>query len=497
MRAVPLGELVLTRLDGPGCSGLPAHRRVFELIRRAILDHELPHGARLPSSRDLARELGLSRNTVLAAYDQLLAEGYVESRSGSGTYVANTLPGSFPETRAAAPAAPPPPAAQRLSGRGARLTAMPSEQHFELQEFVARANDFSDFPIALWQRLQARHWKAQNASLLDYARGGGDATLREALAEYLRVSRSVRTTPEQILITGGTQQSLDLCARLLADHGDLAWIENPGYWAAQRLFEANGLQLHPVAVDEEGLAPGAADWSTRPRLIYVTPSHQNPCDVVMSLPRRRALVEFAQRHDAWILEDDYDAEFRYDARPVAALQGLDTSGRVIYLGTFSKVMYPGIRIGYMVVPEALAGALRVGLNDLQRPGQMAIQAALADFIRQGHFATHIRTLRQRYGACRALLQQTLRQSLAPGARLSSAETGMHMVVHLPDTCDDAALCREAAGYGLDVRPLSGYFIAPPLRRGIVVGYGYTPTEQIVLYARLLAKLVNQALPYRA
>ncbi|WP_374592358.1 PLP-dependent aminotransferase family protein [Aquabacterium sp.] len=492
MRAIPLGELLLTRLDDPEHAGLPAHRRVFEAIRQAILRQELPLGAKLPSTRDLASELRVSRNTVLSAYDQLLAEGYVESRTGSGTYVADTLTSDFPAAdapRAASGRRQP----ARLSERGQRLTGFASERHYELQEFVAGANDFSGFPLELWAKLQARHWKRREPEMLDYSRDGGHAPLREALADYLRISRSVQTTPEQILITGGTQQSIDLCARLLADPGDVAWIENPGYWAAKRLFDANGLQLHPVAVDAEGIAPDAADWQTRPRLIYVTPSHQYPCDVVMSLQRRRAVVDFAARTGAWILEDDYDSEFRYAGRPVASLQGLDRHGRVIYMGTFSKILYPGIRVGYLVVPPELVEPMRVGLTDLHRPGQMPVQAALADFIRQGHFASHIRTLRQRYGRSRAMLQQTLQQALRPEATLSSADTGLHLVIGLPASCPDTPLCAEAARQGLDVRPLSAYYMGPPRRQGLVVGFGYTPLDQVETHAGELARLVNAAL----
>jgi GntR family transcriptional regulator/MocR family aminotransferase len=492
MRAIPLGELLLTRLDDPEHAGLPAHRRVFEAIRQAILKQELTLGAKLPSTRDLASELRLSRNTVLSAYDQLLAEGYVESRTGSGTYVADTLASDFPEPPGAAPLLgrrPKP----RLSERGQRLTWFSSERHYELQEFVAGANDFSSFPLELWAKLQARHWKRRDPEMLDYARDGGYAPLREALADYLRISRSVQTTPEQILITGGTQQSIDLCARLLADPGDVAWIENPGYWAAKRILDANGLMLRPIAVDAEGIAPDATDWQTRPRLIYVTPSHQYPSDVVMSLQRRRGVVDFAARTGAWILEDDYDSEFRYDGRPVASLQGLDRHGRVIYLGTFSKILYPGIRVGYIVVPPELVEPMRVGLNDLQRPGQMPVQAALADFIRQGHFASHIRTMRQRYGRCRATLQHTLQEALHPEATLSSADTGLHLVIGLPNRCADTAICSAAAYKGLDVRPLSAYYMGPALRQGIVVGYGYTPLDQIERHARALAEVINQAL----
>jgi GntR family transcriptional regulator/MocR family aminotransferase len=326
---------------------------------------------------------------------------------------------------------------------------------------------------------------------MDYARHGGHAPLREVLAEYLRVTRSVRLSPEQILITSGTHQSLDLCARLLTDANDMVWIENPGYWGARRLFEANDLQLRPIEVDRDGMSPSLADMQTTPKLIYVTPSHQYPLDVVMSLTRRRLLLEYAGSVGAWVLEDDYDSEFRYKGRPIASLQGLDHHNRVIYMGTFSKVLYPGIRVGYIVVPLDLVKPFRIGLADIQRPGQMAVQAALADFIKQGHFTKHVRNVRLRYGQSRALLQHTLQSYLLPTVQLSNADAGLHLVVHLPKDCNDVVLANEARQQQIDVRPLSAYYVVPPVTRGIVVGYGYLPLAQIVPAAKRLAELVNK------
>jgi GntR family transcriptional regulator/MocR family aminotransferase len=492
LQPLPLAELILAGLEAGRYADLPTHRRIFQLVRDAILAQALAGGSKLPSSRDLAIELGCSRNTVLVAYEQLLAEGYIEARTGSGSYVADTRPrclqNAVPLAADAADDLP-----RALSRRGARVTAMPADRHYEIQEFVAGANDFSLFPHKLWQRLQSKYWQNPDASFLDYAREGGHAPLREALAEYLRVSRSVQLTAEQVLITAGTQQSIDLCARLLTDAGDLVWMENPGYWGARRIFEANDLQLRPIAVDAEGINPDEADMRSNPRLIYVTPSHQYPTDVVMSLSRRRLLLACASRKGAWILEDDYDSEFRYGGRPLASLQGLDRHARVIYLGTFSKVLYPGIRIGYIVVPPDLVEAFRNGLSDLYRPGQMAVQAALADFIRGGHFASHIRNVRARYGQCRALLQKTLQATLDARASLSNADTGLHLVINLPADCDDRAISEAARAQGLDVKSISAYFLAEADKRGLVVGYGYTPMEQIAPSAGRLARLINQHL----
>ncbi|WP_245591294.1 PLP-dependent aminotransferase family protein [Derxia gummosa] len=477
---------------------LPMHRRLYESLRGAILSRRLGPGERLPSSRDLAAELGLSRNTVLSALNQLLAEGYVEATIGSGTYVSHAIanapvPIPVAVAREEARRRRNPGPGMLLSARGALLTGRRASEHVEIQPFAGQDDDYDGFPFKVWQRLQARQWRNARAELLDYDHGGGHPALRRAIADYLRVSRSVNVTPDQVLITPGTQQSLDLCARLLADSGDLAWFENPGYWAAERVLRGNGLQLRPVAVDAEGLAPSEDDFATRAKLIYVTPSHQYPTGVVMSLARRRALLEYAARTGAWILEDDYDAEFRYEGRPVASLQGLDDAGRVIYMGTFSKVLYPGLRIGYMVVPPAIAADMQTGLYDLHRPGQLLMQAALAEFIQLGYFASHIRRQRQVYAERRQRLTSVLREVLGEGIELSPVQTGMHLVVYLPAGADDVALAEECADAGLNVRPLSRYYLDAPggRRGGLVIGYAYVKSPGIEPGARKLGAVLGR------
>ena len=329
--------------------------------------------------------------------------------------------------------------------------------------------------------------------MLDYGSAGGYLPLRRAVADYLRVSRSVRVNTDQVLITAGTQQSLSLAAQLLADAGDLAWVEDPCYWGARRVFEACDLLLRPAPVDAEGMNPQTDDLPTEPRLIYLTPSHQYPKSVVMSLSRRRLLLDLAARKAAWILEDDYDSEYRYTGRPLSSLQGLDTHDRVVYLGTFSKVLYPGIKIGYMVLPPALVEPFKSALYDLQRPGQMMLQAALADFIEQGYFATHIRKMRLLYGERRELLRKTLAPILGSAATISSEESGLHLAILLPPDCDDTALAGRAAEEGLSVRALSSYYLGADRERGLVVGYAYVPTEKIAYYGRLLGNVVKAGL----
>nr|WP_314607627.1 PLP-dependent aminotransferase family protein [uncultured Janthinobacterium sp.] len=499
---MPVSDLLSHTLAQPGFHPrLPQQRRLYEAVKAAINRQQLAAGSKLPSSRDLARDLTIARNTVIAAFEQLAAEGYVTSLLGSGTYVADLQAqrasmrgGSVPEP-SARPA--PPPALPLLSRRGTEITAFAAGAQYEILPFAPGDPDFSSFPFKLWQRLQNRVWREARNDLLDNGQAGGYLPLRQAIAEYLRLSRSVKVAVEQVLITAGTQQSLDLCAQLLADAGDTAWMEDPGYWGARRVFQARDLKLRPIAVDADGMALTQADLDTEPRLIYVTPSHQYPTGVVMSLARRRELLDVAVRKNAWILEDDYDSEFRYTGRPLASLQGLDTDERVVYMGTFSKVLFPGIKVGYLVVPGALASGFKSALYDLQRPGQLVLQATLADFITFGHFTSHLRKIRQVYGARRELLRRTLVAHMAPQLQemvaISREESGLHLVVETPQQVDDVALAALAAESGLHVRALSTYYLAPPARRGLLVGYAYVTQDKIPYYGRLLASVIQSAM----
>ena len=469
---------------------MPNHRRVYEAIRRAITEQVLPSGSRLPSTRSLGEDLNLSRNTILAAFDQLLDEGYVAAKTGSGTYVTYKQTDDFSKnTRAANTLNIDNNLA--LSKRG--LAAAGAISAHELQPFTPGEDDYSRFPIELWRRLLNRQWRTLNPSLLDSSHEGGYLPLRQAIADYLRVSRAVNLSVDQVLITSGTQQSIDLCARLLTDVNDIAWVENPCYWAARRVLEINGLQLHAVAVDKEGMAPSTEDFRVKPRLIYTTPSHQYPKGMVMSYGRRHLLLDYAQNSGAWIIEDDYDSEFRFEGRPISSLQGMDGHGRVLYLGTFSKVMYPGIRLGYMVIPPQLVAAFKNGLYELQRPGQVMIQAALADFIEEGHFASHIRRLRQIYAERRRLLQSALAPIASVGARLSMVDSGLHLVVEFDANIDDIKVAEMAAQQGLRVYPLSNYCIGENTEKGLIIGYAYAATESIMQYGSILADVIISAL----
>ena len=484
---------------------MPNHRRVYEAIRRAITEQVLPSGARLPSTRELAADLNVSRNTILAAFDQLLDEGYVAAKTGSGTYVCyNQTDALYRQTEnltqnVGTNNTLKNEADVELSKRGLAASGSPNSylsnhpNNHEVQPFTPGKDDYSRFPIALWRRLLNRQWRALDPQLLDSSHDGGYLPLRQAIADYLRVSRAVNLTVEQVLITSGTQQSIDLCARLLTDHNDCAWVENPCYWAARRVLEVNGLQLHPIAVDNEGMAPSTEDFRVKPRLIYTTPSHQYPKGMVMSYGRRRLLLDYAQSSSAWIIEDDYDSEFRFEGRPISSLQGMDQDGRVLYLGTFSKVMYPGIRLGYVVIPPQLVVAFKNGLYELQRPGQVMIQAALADFIEEGHFASHIRRLKQTYAERRRLLQAALAPVSKVGARLSMVDSGLHLVVEFDANINDVQVAELAAEQGLRVYALSNYCMGEQREKGLIIGYAYAATESITQYGNVLAEVIQSAL----
>ena len=480
-----LSELLLTELARPGLPDkLPLHRKLYEALRSAILDGRLSAGDRLPSSRQLTLDLNMSRNTVVSALDQLSVEGYLSSRVGSGTYVNDHVPKAAARRQAAQKSRN-----LQFSQRGQTLARNFCAEQLEVQPFTPGPADFSSFPVALWQRLQNKHWRMAYPEMLDYNDSGGYAPLRRAVADYLRVFRSVPLEQEQVIITSGTQQSMQLCAQLLTDHNDTVWLEDPAYWGAAKAFMANGLKLHAVPVDQHGIAPRTLDDATPPRLIYVTPSHQHPTGAVMSMARRDQILSIARKHKAWVLEDDYDSEFRFSGPPISSLAGLDTDQRVLYMGSFSKVLYPGLKLGYLVVPKGLASPFKQAHYDLNRPGQMPLQAALAEFIEMGHFASALRRARQSYAERRRSLLAALQPCLGEQARITGAEQGLHLCLRLPDQVNDLDMARRIGALGLTVRPLSAYCLARKDAKGLVIGYGYAPLTEIHRYGPVLAGFV--------
>ncbi|PUA17887.1 PLP-dependent aminotransferase family protein [Glaciimonas sp. PCH181] len=460
-------------------ANVPLNRQIYQLIREAILTHLLPSGLQLPSSRDLARELALSRNTVTYAYEQLIAEGYLETRSGAGTFVADTTPDLLPAGRLIASPLTDASEQSELSALGAQLIQQAGASDLQWGAFMPGVPDITLFPNKIWSRLQNKHWRRAQPELLTYGNAGGYMPLREAVAEYLRIARSVNCNANQVIITTGVHQSLDIVVKLLGEHGDRAWVEDPCYWGTRSVLNSLGVKAVPIPVDAEGMCMQLADLPQPPRFICTTPSHQYPLGMVMSLSRRRTLLEYAASRKVWIIEDDYDSEFRYDSRPLAALQGMDTHNRVLYMGTFSKTMFPSMRIGFMVVPEALATAFATGVSELYRGTQVFIQAIMADFMTEGHFAAHIRRMRILYAERLQLLQAAIRDHFGDRITLSGGEAGLHLALGLPQHSDDVAISQAALAIGIAVRPLSRYYMdADNARNGLLLGYACVPNDQI-------------------
>jgi GntR family transcriptional regulator/MocR family aminotransferase len=480
-----------TTLSLDAKSQVPLYRQLYEELRRAILAGQLRAGVRLQSTRELAAELGVSRNTVMNAFEQLLAEGYLEGQVGSGTYVSRALPDDMLYARADAAGV----GRSRRKGRGlsergkviAGTLINASSMEGQTRAFRLGTPALDAFPFDVWMKLTARRWRYPRRDLLGYGETGGYAPLCEAVSEYLGAARAVRCAPDQIIITSGTQQALDLAARLLLDAGDSVWIEDPGYLGARSAMIAAGARLVPVPVDDEGLDVAVGeDLCPSARLVYVSPSHHFPLGVTMSLARRLSLLEWASRAGAWILEDDYDSEYRYSGRPLAALQGLDKEGRVIYLGTFSKILFPSLRLGYMVVPADLVAAFKNARAILSRFSPSLEQAVLTDFITEGHFARHIRRMRALYQERQQCLIEAARRELGGALELEPNEAGMHLVGRLPDGVDDRAASREANRLGVEAPALSLYCIERGRRSGLLLGYAGYDEREIRKGVRLLA-----------
>ena len=418
-------------------SSAPLHRQIYDQWRRGILSGRFRRAERVPSTRELSTSLAVSRSTVTLAYEQLIAEGYLESSRGSGTFVCRKLPDELlrPDHKQINGAEDPPPI--RLSRYGTGLTKdfsyPPAPPGFI--RFTQWRPDLGLFPIAIWRKLVMRRLRSAAPELFDYAdQSAGYGPLRDEIAAYVSRSRAVRCTPEQVIIVNGSAQGIDLCVRLLLEPGDEVAIENPGYVGAHRIFAGYGAKLRPARIDENGIVIGDLGKSLRDsvRLVYVTPSHQFPTGVAMSLSRRLELIEWSRRHNAVLIEDDYDSEYRYSGPPLPSLQGLATGVAVIYIGTFSKVMFPSLRIGYLIVPKILAARFRRAkwLADRQTP--VPEQAALADFIAEGHLERHIRRMRRIYGARRDALVESLERHFGDAVQIRGDAAGMHLLVHFQD-----------------------------------------------------------------
>lgn len=479
MQAQWIGDALGAALRRDGKEGLS--RQLTRLLRQWISEGRLQGDVRLPASRDLARVLHLGRNTVLEAYEQLLGEGFVVTRPGAGTFVCRLFAAASTPTATRK-------LATGLSARGAQLHRDTLRDDDYTGAFVPCIPEVRDFPYRIWQQLLARHQRQASVHDFNYQSAGGVRALREALADYLNLSRSVRCSADHILITQGTQQSLSLCAQMLADPGDVAWIEEPGYLGARSALQSAGLELVAAPVDAHGLDPASVGDARPPRLIYTTPSHQYPCGVTMPLERRLALLQRAEQANAWIIEDDYDSEFRYGLLPQQALHGLARDARVIYLGTLSKVMYPGLRIGYIVVPDALIDAFRCANARLYPEGHYPVQAALAEFIEHGHFARHIRRMRDLYQTRQQTLRRAFAQSPAEGWQLSPGQAGMHLIAELPHGLDEEQLRTQAAHERIWLATMNRSYLGTPQRQGLILGYAGVAEAEIMRGVDVIARL---------
>ena len=476
----------------------PLYQQIYAHLRASILSGELKSGMKLPSTRTLKEELNVSRNTVFNAYRQLMVEGYIESVQGSGTYVAQILPDHLltPQAEEASRDAD---AREQLKPRFSdhanlqlaapkmsRLSSSPIEVSSRPFRFGIPA--LKSFPYKLWTRLVIRQSRQLPTRVFTYQHAAGYLPLREAIAAHAMVSRGVHCTPQQIIIVSGAQGGLDLTARLLINSGDPVWMEDPGYLKARGAFLGSGAQIIPVPVDHEGLVVEAGmARAPQARLAYLTPSHQFPTGVTLSLARRVALLDWARRANAYLIEDDYDSEYHYTRRPLPALQGLDDAGRVIYIGTFSKVLFPALRIGYMILPPNLVDAFRIVRNLIDSHPPILEQAVLADFLIDGHFARHLRRMRRLYADRRAALLDAAGEL---PLEILSAEAGMHCVGWLPEGMDDLSLVRAAASHGIDLVPVANFSMEPMQRKGILLGYSEYTVEQIREGVQRLAEAMN-------
>jgi len=484
-------SIQILNLDGlPAAPNQPLNTRVEGLIRRAILAGNLAAGARLPASRVLARDLEVSRHTVERAFDQLVAEGFLLRRRGSGTYVASDVPERERPPRGARGGRLRAPPVAALSARGALIAEYPGHRQPMIgTAFTPSIPAPELFPRQVWGRLMSRAIERPGLECLAYGASGGLPALKRAIAAHVAGSRAVACEPEQIIVTTSAQQAVDLVARVLLDPGDAVWVEDPCYRPAVQLLKAAGAAVTPVPVDSDGLnAATALEAEPEARLAYVTPSHQYPSGVLMSLPRRLALLAWAERAGGWIIEDDYDGDLRFAGRPLASLQALDPAGRVIYVGTFNKVMFSALRVAYLVVPPTLVDACLAAkhMMDGHAPGHT--QAALAEFIEDGHLATHLRRLVGEYDQRRRALLTAL-DTLAVELEAGPSEAGLHLTAYLRRPLDDRAIAAECVAAGIDLHPLSRYYLGAA-RSGFVLGFACSRPARTHAAMRIVGRAIG-------
>lgn len=468
-------ELMLQPRD----PGVPAYRWLYAALRGEILAGRLRPGTRLPATRDLARQYGLSRGTIVNAFEQLESEGYVDGAMGSGTYVSKILPDELLRVRGETGPSPPMlrRARRRVSDYGRRVTLFSGVEVRPPRAFRANLPALDAFPAGVWARIMARCARHSSSRLLMGCEPIGYAPLRTAVARYLGMSRGVQCMPDQVVIVSGVQEALDLVARLFLNPGDRVGMENPGYPGAAVAFESVGARLSFVPLDDQGML--VRDRSLRgARLVYVTAAHQFPLGMTMSLPRRLQLLEWAGKFDVLIFEDDYDSEYRYSGRPVPALHGLDRAGQVFFAGSFSKVLFPSLRLGYLVVPSDVVDRFAAAKSAISRHAPLLEQAVLHEFIAEGHFGRHLRRMRELYAERLAVLLASGRQYLAGLLEISPIEAGLQTAGWLCDGVDGEGAAAAAAVRDVEVTPLSRYHRGPVDREGLQLGFAAVDAREI-------------------
>ena len=468
----------------PG-SNEPLYRQIYGWFRGAILGGQLPRGQSVPSTRSLALHLGISRAPVLIAFEMLLAEGLFESRIGSGTRVSTALPECAMASPMACEENDPLQSTPTVRGEPVSSKWNRDDPWWRCTgAFRVGMSDTLHFPVNIWSSLMARHARAPVPRTVEPM---GHWPLRVAICDYLRAARSVRCTPDRIMVVGGTQQGLQVAARVLLGSRDEVWVEEPGCWGASNVLRSTGATLIPVPVDPEGMNVGEGmRRSPSGRAAYISPAHQFPMGCTMSISRRRALLDWAAGNDAWILEDDCGSEFRYAGQPVPSLQSLDSTDRVIFIGSFSKLVAPAERVAYMVIPEALVAPFREARQAVDLALPILIQQILAEFMQSGHFARHICRLRRIYSARRQALVSAIRQFMGADLTIAGTDAGLHLVGLLPSGVDDVNLGLCLAEAGISAVPLSTCYIRQPVESGLILGYGSVDIDAIRDATRTLA-----------
>lgn len=472
-------------------------QQLYQALRERMLDGRLGSGTRLPATREIARMLGISRNSVVQAYEQLHAEGFIESRVGDGTYVRTSSKlsthlstGLYPglSTRLSTNSSSDTEDLSSYSRADAALQLL--EKHHlapprggKPRAFRVGLPAFDLFPFDVWAKLQAAFWRNPSPARLSYGDPAGEPALRELIATYMRRSRGLNCTAAQIVITHGAQDAISLCSQLLLGAGDTVAVENPGYRAAGHAFALAGARLYGVAVDEEGVACDQLEQLPACRLAYVTPAHQYPTGVTMSLARRLQLLAWAERNQGWIIEDDYDGEYRYSGAPLAPLAALDTQGRVLYVGTFGKIAFPALRMGYLVLPPPLAQAFGQAKALAVRHSEVSSQCVMAQFMAQGHFQRHVRRMRKAALSRRNMLKAGWPVDIPGLAAMPDVSAGLHVKVDVDNFAREQALVAKARSAGVEVTPLSNFWLGDSTvpvdkRAGLVLGFAAVPEGEI-------------------